>query len=103
MSSNTSKILHNIEEMLLAKQQRIDKITVKTIDNREKLQKINEALDKEQQRLLDLLVRLTYTAEDIDKLDEVSNQSELSSSIEDISHNMRKIRKNLAGIIRKDL
>lgn len=99
--SNKDITIQEIEALLKSRQGKIDNMEQITKKNITKLKKLNSSLDTEEKKLLRILSDIAYNSEIIESLDDGLTEEDLTSRIDEVSKNMRKIRTNLADIIRK--
>lgn len=99
--SNKDITIQEIEELLKSRQDKINNMEQMTKNNVTKLKKLNSSLDSEEKKLLMILSDIAYNSEIIESLDDGLTDEDLTSRINKVSKNMRKIRTNLANIIRK--
>lgn len=99
--SNKDITIQEIEALLKSRQGKINNMEQITKKNITKLKKLNSSLDTEEKKLLRILSDIAYNSEIIESLDDGLTEEDLTSRIDEVSKNMRKIRTNLADIIRK--
>jgi len=95
-------MIQEIEAILRQRQLSVTDLENIIYRNRVKIKKITTQLDKEEAKLIDLVVELTDTSSTINTVDDgLLSPQELTSRLNEINTNLRKIRLNLADIIRK--
>ena len=94
--------IQEIEDILRQRQLSIRDMEKQINQNRTKIKKITTNLDKVEAKLVDLVVELTDTSSVVDTVDDELSPTELTKRIKDINVQLRKIRLDLADIIRKN-
>jgi hypothetical protein len=103
MSSGRDISIQDIEQLLESRETKIKDMETMTRSSREKLNKINKKLDEQEKQLIEIISNIALSQREVDNLDDfnVNNDQVFAKKIKDILNNMRKIRLNLADIIRK--
>ena len=99
---SNDRAIQEIEDILRQRQLSIRDMEKQINQNRTKIKKITTNLDKVEAKLVDLVVELTDTSSVVDTVDDELSPTELTKRIKDINVQLRKIRLDLADIIRKN-
>tara|TARA_B100001059_G_C17557645_1_gene438448 strand:- start:15 stop:326 length:312 start_codon:yes stop_codon:yes gene_type:complete len=101
MSKQLDISIEEINTLLQEKQSKINNMEKITKNSREKLIKINNKLDKEKQQLITLITKMVNLEGKLDEnTDNNINIEDIQKKIKKVTDNLRKIRNNLADIIR---
>ena len=98
---SSDRMIQEIEDILRQRQVSVKDMEKVITQNRTKIKKITTNLDKVEAKLVDLVVELTDTSSVIDTVDDELSEAELTKRIKEINVKLRKIRLDLADIIRK--
>jgi len=98
---SSDRMIQEIEDILRQRQVSVKDMEKVINQNRTKIKKITTNLDKVEAKLVDLVVELTDTSSVIDTVDDELSEAELTKRIKEINVKLRKIRLDLADIIRK--
>lgn len=99
---SSDRTIQEIEDILRQRQLSIKDMEKRIDQNRTKVKKITSQLDKVEVKLVDLVVELTDTSSVVDTVDDELSEAELTKRIKEINVKLRKIRLDLADIIRKN-
>ena len=99
---SSDKTIREIDDILRERQMTVKDMEKRINQNRTKVKKITTQLDKVEAKLVDLVVELTDTSSIIDTVNDDLSESELTKRIKEINASLRKIRLDLADIIRKN-
>lgn len=97
------RTIQEIEDILRQRHVSVKDMEKLINQNRTKIKKIATNLDKVEAKLVDIVVELTDTSSVVDTVDDELSEAELTKRIKDINVQLRKIRLDLADIIRKNV